>query len=85
MERPWPRVWIIDVGGLPPPPTPRRSKMGLLDAHVLARCLFPWSAPSAETRQKRLRGLRSETGLGASTGRADGVALARARSSRRNH
>ena len=75
----------IDVGGLPPT-TPRRSKMGLLDVYV--RSPLSISVVGSLRVPKR-----DSQGFGACArrlaserrpGRADGVALARARSSRRN-
>ena len=88
MEWPWPErkatPAVLTWGGCHRrPPGGRRWPSSTF--RFVARCIFPWSAPSAETRLIRLRGLRSETGLGASDrGRADGVAPTRVRSSRRN-
>ena len=73
MEWPWPEhkatPAVFTWGGCHRRPSGGRSWASSTPT-PLPRCLFPWSAPSAETRLTRLRGLRSETGLGASTGGA---------------
>ena len=71
MEWPWPErkatTPVVTWGGCHRRP-PGGRRWASSTPTPLPRCMFPWSAPSAETRLTRLRGLRSETGLGASTG-----------------
>ena len=63
MEGPWPErkatTAVVTWGAATDDPPAVEDIWPSSTFTFVARCLFPWSAPSAETRLTRLRGLRS--------------------------